>query len=118
MDSEMEAASNMVHACGLLANAHVQFSGEYPAWQPNIKSPVLQTAKAVYQEFFNAEPEIKTMHAGLECGVISNKFPGTDVLSIGPVIQNVHSPDEKVQISSVLKVWNFLRALLQEIATS
>ena len=116
VDSEMETTSNMVHACGLLANANVQFSGKYPAWQSNLKSPLLQTAKVVYQDLFNEEPKIKTMHAGLECGMLSNKFPEIEVLSLGAVIQNAHSPDERVQISSVLKFWSFLRSLLQKIA--
>jgi dipeptidase D len=95
--------------------ATVEQSGDYPGWQPNMSSPILQTMTALYRELFHEEPKVKACHAGLECGLLGEKLPGVDMISFGPNIRAAHSPDEKVQISSVQKFWQYYLASLQQI---
>ena len=87
----------------------------YPSWTPDLDSALLQKAITVYEKLFGIAPEIKAIHAGLECGIIGEKFPGTDMLSIGPTIRNPHSPDEFLEIDTVPKFLKFLTALIGEI---
>jgi dipeptidase D len=91
-----------------LAGAKVEYGNSYNGWQPNIQSPVLQHMRQTYREMFGREPEVKVMHAGLECGIIQGAYPDMDMVSIGPDLQFPHSPDERVHIASVAKVWDFL----------
>lgn len=95
--------------------ATVEQSGDYPGWQPNMSSPILQTMTALYRKLFNEQPKVKACHAGLECGLLGEKLPGVDMISFGPNIRAAHSPDEKVQISSVQKFWQYYIASLQQI---
>ena len=95
--------------------ATVEQSGDYPGWQPNMNSPILQTMTSLYRELFHEEPKVKACHAGLECGLLGEKLPGVDMISFGPNIRAAHSPDEKVQISSVQKFWQYYIASLQQI---
>jgi dipeptidase D len=95
--------------------ATVEQSGDYPGWQPNMSSPILQTMTALYRDLFHEEPKVKACHAGLECGLLGEKLPGVDMISFGPNIRAAHSPDEKVQISSVQKFWQYYLASLQQI---
>jgi dipeptidase D len=88
----------------------------YPAWTPNLQSPLLKTLKEVYQKMFQKEPEVGAIHAGLECGIIGEKFPGMDMISFGPTIEHPHSPEERVHIGSVEKFWKFLTGLLTDLA--
>ena len=99
-----------------LAGAVVEDLGGYPGWTPNPDSALLNTGKKVFQNTFGSEPEVKAIHAGLECGLIGEKFPGMDMLSFGPEIRSPHAPGEKVQISSVEKTWKLLKELLKELA--
>ncbi len=114
--SGLDDIANMVAAVGQLAGTEIHQGNGYPAWQPNPDSHLLKTAKAVYQELYGKEPEVKAIHAGLECGIIGDKFPGMDMISFGPTIMGAHSPDERVQISTVEKFWDFLVALLGHLA--
>ncbi|MCF8299207.1 MAG: aminoacyl-histidine dipeptidase [Saprospiraceae bacterium] len=90
------------------AGAEVVLTGEYPGWKPNINSPILQTMKDVYNNKFGKIPEIKVIHAGLECGLLGDVYPNWDMISFGPTIRFPHSPDEKVNIATVQKFWDFL----------
>ncbi len=99
-----------------LGGAEVQVHDGYPGWKPNPDSPIVKKSVEVYEKLFNVTPELKAIHAGLECGLLIEKKPGMDVVSIGPEIKNAHSPDEMVQISSVQKFYRHLRALLEELA--
>jgi len=99
-----------------LAGAGVEHSDPYPGWKPDLKSEVLGRAKRVHQEKLKREPELKAIHAGLECGVIGEKLPGMDMVSIGPWIESPHSPAERVNIPSVETFWKFLSALVAELA--
>lgn len=115
--SELTEIHDMVLACGYQAGASVKSGGGYPAWKPNPESPLLKRAEKVYQKLYSKAPEVKAIHAGLECGIIGDKFAGMDMISFGPTIVGAHSPDEKVQISTVEKFWKFLTALVDDISS-
>jgi dipeptidase D len=89
--------------------------GEYPGWKPNMQSPILALMKTIYLELFNENPQVKACHAGLECGILGKHLPDTDMISFGPTIRGAHSPDEKVQISSVQKFWHYFTETLLKI---
>ncbi len=93
----------------------VNQGGDYPGWQPNPDSKILRTMEQLYKDLFKEEPQIKACHAGLECGILGQHLPGVDMISFGPNIRGAHSPDEKVQISSVQKFWKFLLATLADM---
>ncbi|MES2589487.1 MAG: aminoacyl-histidine dipeptidase [Bacteroidota bacterium] len=90
-------------------------NGDYPGWQPNTDSAILKIMAEMYRTKFKEEPKIKACHAGLECGILGAHFPYMDMISFGPNIRAAHSPDEKVQISSVQKFWGYLLDVLKEI---
>jgi dipeptidase D len=115
--SELTEIHDMVLACGYQAGASVKSGGGYPAWKPNPESPLLKRAENVYQKLYAKKPEVKAIHAGLECGIIGDKFAGMDMISFGPTILGAHSPDEKVQISTVEKFWKFLTTLVDDISS-
>jgi dipeptidase D len=98
-----------------LAGAKVEYGGSYNGWQPNIASPILQLMRQTYKDLYHQEPAVKVMHAGLECGIIQGAYPAMDMISIGPDLQHPHSPDERVNIPSVEKVWHFLTATLEHV---
>ncbi len=98
-----------------LAGAEVTLSGSYPGWKPDVDSPILATMKKVYDRDFGKVPDVKVIHAGLECGIIGDSYPGLDMISFGPTIRFPHSPDEKVHIGSVKKFWDYLVRTLEEV---
>ena len=95
--------------------ASVEHGGDYPGWQPNANSPILNAMKEVYQKNFGKVPEVKVIHAGLECGILGASYPNWDMISFGPTIRFPHSPDEKIHIESVKKFWDYLVETLKEI---
>ncbi len=101
-----------------LAGGKVQEEAGYPGWKPDPESAIVQRTVAVYQRLFGESPEIKAVHAGLECGILTQKVPGLDAVSIGPEIRNPHSPDEKARISSSAKFYSLLKELLADLADS
>jgi dipeptidase D len=109
--AKKDAGRQMASAMALAGLAVAQGDG-YPGWKPNVSSPILGVAKAVHAELFGREPEVKAIHAGLECGIIGEKFPSMDTISFGPTIRNAHSPDECVNVPSVANFWSYLTALL------
>ncbi|MFK8050779.1 MAG: beta-Ala-His dipeptidase [Halioglobus sp.] len=90
-------------------------SAGYPGWQPDFDSELLRNAVALHERLFDVTPAIKAIHAGLECGILKSKNPNTDILSFGPTIRGAHSPTERLEISTVLPFWGFLKALLAEL---
>jgi len=110
--SKRDLGNMMASFCELSHFALEQGAG-YPGWQPNVNSPLLAKAKAVHQRLFDREPTVTALHAGLECGLIGEKFPGMDMISIGPAIASPHSPDERVDIASVEQFWTFLQGILE-----
>ncbi len=98
-----------------LAGFEVSFSGDYPGWNPNPNSAILKLLKTKYESLFKEEPRVVACHAGLECGILGQNYPEMDMISFGPTIRGAHSPDERVQISSVQKFWKFLLTILEDI---
>lgn len=96
-----------------LVDADIELVSDYPAWEPNFNSPILDVAKSFYRVNYGEELKTKIMHAGLECGVISSIYPNLDMISIGPNMLHPHSPHERVEIASVEKFWNFLLGIIK-----
>jgi dipeptidase D len=115
VDSAKEATAWKIAAAFQLINADVKLKGGYPGWKPDMKSPILKTMGEVYKEMYGKVPEVKAIHAGLECGLIGGVYPNLDMISFGPTIRFPHSPDEKVNIASVGKFWNYLVGTLKHI---
>lgn len=98
-----------------LAGCKVSFKGDYPGWNPNPDSAILQVLKDKYESVFNETPKVVACHAGLECGILGQNYPDIDMISFGPTIKGAHSPDERVSISSVQKFWKFTLEILKDI---
>ncbi len=103
-------------AIGALAGAETSQPEGYPGWKPNLASAVLAVTRARYKQAFGADAELLAIHAGLECGLLTEKYPDLDIVSFGPNITGAHSPDEQVQISSVQKIWSLFGGTLQDLA--
>ena len=116
IDSALESLRRQVRGNGVLAGAAVTQDTPYPGWKPDLNSHLLEVVKAVHRRECGTEPEVKAIHAGLECGIIGKKAPGMDMISFGPVIEFPHSPDERVQIESVRRFYRLLTATLEELA--
>ncbi len=117
VESQMDWAGELLAAKASLAGAEIIQAGRYPGWKPDPGSEILGTCRAIYKELFGSEPEVKAVHAGLECGLLGKKVPGMDMVSLGPNIYHPHSPDEKVGIESVGKFWQFLTSILEKAAS-
>lgn len=107
--------AEMMDSVFTLAGADIKFDGSYPGWKPNPNSEILEVMKKVYNNKFGKVPELKAIHAGLECGLLGAVYPKWDMISFGPTIRSPHSPDEKVNIATVEKFWNYLVEALQNI---
>ena len=105
------AIQNSFNAC----QAKVSFSGEYPGWEPKPDDPVIKMMSDLYQKMFKSAARVDAIHAGIECGIIGGNYPGMQMISFGPNIYGAHSPDERVQISSVQKFWKYLLEILKQI---
>ncbi len=115
VDTAKEDLKNVFSAIAELAGGEITFDGEYPGWKPNMNSEILREMKEIYNNKFGKIPEIKAIHAGLECGLLGGVYPGLDMISFGPTIRYPHSPDEKVNIKTVQKFWDFLVETLRNI---
>jgi dipeptidase D len=115
VDSAKEATAWKIAGVFQLIDAKVTVKGGYPGWKPNMQSPVLNTMSKVYKDLYGKTPEIKAIHAGLECGILGGTYPNLDMISFGPTIRYPHSPDEKVNIDSVKKFWDFMVETLKHI---
>ena len=111
----IEDIANKIKALGELAGFEIEQGGGYPAWEPNPESRLLKSAIETYEDLYQTKPEVKAVHAGLECGIIGEKYPGMDMISFGPTIQGAHSPDERVHIPAVKNCWKYLNELLKKI---
>jgi dipeptidase D len=114
VDSSKEAIAWKIAAVFHLIGAKVTMAGAYPGWKPDLQSPILKTMSGVYNKMYGKIPEIKAIHAGLECAIIGGVYPNLDMISFGPTIRYPHSPDEKVHISSVKKFYDFLCETLKQ----
>lgn len=115
VDSEKMNLAQAIQSALELAGASVELSGSYPGWTPKPDAAIIQLMSDLYRSKFEEEPDVNACHAGLECGILGANYPGMEMISFGPNIRGAHSPDEKVQISSVQKYWDFLLATLQRI---
>lgn len=107
--------AHQVESVFLLANAEVTHGDGYPGWKPNVKSEILGVAKESYKKLFGQDAHVRAIHAGLECGLFLEKYPHLDMISIGPQMYGVHSPDERLSIPSTQKCWTWLLHLLESI---
>ncbi len=101
--SELHAMAEKVEAALFLGSFDVEHHGEYPGWKPNLKSPILHATVDSYRKLFGRDPEVKAIHAGLECGLFLEKFPDLDMISFGPTLRGVHAPGEKLELASLDK---------------
>jgi dipeptidase D len=115
VDTSRAELGSRLESVFTLAEAEVKLSGGYPGWKPNLESPILKTMLKIYENQFGRIPQIKAIHAGLECGILGGTYPDWDMISLGPTIRFPHSPDEKVNIESVGKFWAFLVETLKNI---
>lgn len=113
--TRLDALTYRIEAIGRLAGARVQSGNGYPSWRPDFNSELLAKCKVVYTKLFGKEPRVEAIHAGLECGLIGNLHPGMQMISLGPTIKNPHSPDEKMFLPSIGKIYKLLGAILAEI---
>jgi dipeptidase D len=115
VESAKEDVANMVMACFELTGAEVKQSNGYPGWAPDPESPIREITVNSYKKLFKQEPLVKAIHAGLECGLIGDKYPGMDMISYGPTIKGAHSPDERIQIETVQKFWDLTLDILKNM---
>lgn len=113
VESGKQLAALSVESVFVLSGADVRHSGDYTGWQPNPDSALVRHSAQVYERLFNIKPEVKAVHAGLECGLLLSKKPDLDIVSIGPTIKNAHSPSEQLSIQSVTNYWIYLIELLK-----
>ena len=116
VETAKEALADSLQAVFELAKADkIVLDGAYPGWKPNPDSAILKLMRELYQKMYHQEAKIMAVHAGLECGILGAKYPHWDMISFGPTICHPHSPDEKVNIASVGKFWDFLKEVLKNI---
>lgn len=116
LESRKNDIAGQVEAHFQLAGAEVTHSDGYPGWAPNVESEIMKISAEAYEELFGVKPQIKAIHAGLECGLFLNKYPHLDMVSFGPTMRDVHSPDEKLLIPTVDKFWKHLCLVLKKVS--
>ena len=114
-ETMMEYIQEMQESCFSMAGMKVEYGGQYGAWQPNFDSPITAKMVKVHRRLFGEEAKVQVCHAGLECSIIGGVYPKMDLVSFGPTLRSPHTPDERCNIPSVAKFWEFLKALLEEI---
>ncbi len=112
VDSEKESLKDKAFLLLTQMGAEAELGGDYPAWEYRAQSPLRERMAAVYEEMFGCKPAIQAIHAGLECGILSTKLPDLDCISIGPDMKDIHTPEERLSISSTERMWNYLLAVL------
>jgi dipeptidase D len=115
MKSALQDMRNRIKAIASLSGAKVSEEAPCPGWKPDLQSKILALSKKIFKDMFKAEPKIEAIHGILECGVIGEKFPGMDMISIAPTMKNLHSPEEQLQISTVDKLYKYLLKILESV---
>ncbi len=115
VESAKRAAAEKIEATFRMIGAKVSHSDGYPGWTPNPESRVLRVAVDVYKRLFHHDPVVRAIHAGLECGLIGEKYPSMDMISYGPTLRGVHSPDERLEIKTVQMFWDDTMAILKSL---
>ena len=116
VESKLDWISRKIEAIAVAAEAATETSDGYPSWEPNMESELNKKCVEIYTKLFGKAPKVEIIHAGLECGIIGSKNEGMDMVSFGPTIKNPHTPDERLEIATVGKVWNFCVELLKELS--
>ena len=117
VESSLFDISYMVQSLFKLTNATIESGDGYPGWQPNIDSEILKITRNSYIKLFGEQPEVRAIHAGLECGLIGKKYPGMDMVSFGPTVKGAHSPDERLNIKTTQHFWDLTLDILKNIPT-
>ncbi|MBR1775236.1 MAG: aminoacyl-histidine dipeptidase [Bacteroidales bacterium] len=115
VESALDAAKTRVEACMLMAGCEVKHTDGYPGWAPNTDSEILSVVVASYERLFGKKPIVRAIHAGLECGLIGKKYPNMDMISYGPTLRGVHSPDERMDIKTLEMFWQHTLDILKNI---
>lgn len=115
MESERDDVASSLDSVFRMADAHVETSGDYPGWQPDVHSEALAVVKDTYKSLFGSDPDVYAVHAGLECGILGDTYPNWDMVSFGPTILHPHSPSESVNIETVEKFWHLLCQVLKNV---
>jgi len=115
VESSKHDIKQQIEAVFTLTGAEVSHGDGYPGWKPNLKSEILKTATASYVKLHNEQPKVRAIHAGLECGLFLEKYPFLDMISIGPTMKGVHSPDERLSISATGRCWEWLTDILKSL---
>jgi dipeptidase D len=115
MKSALQDMRDRIKAIASLSGAKTSERTPYPGWKPDLQSKILALSKKIFKDMFKTEPKIEAIHAGLECGIIGEKFPGMDMISIGPTLKNPHSPEEQLHISTVDKFYKYLLKILESV---
>jgi len=115
VESTKEDLVNALKSTFELGGLTVELTGSYPGWKPEPDAQILNIMTRLYQKMYNEKPKVVACHAGLECGIIKSHYPDMEMISFGPTIQGAHSPDERVNIQSVEKFWNYLKETLKNI---
>jgi dipeptidase D len=110
--SALQDFRDRIKATAELSGAKVEEDTPYPGWKPNLDSKILELSKKIFKDMYGKDPVVEAIHAGLECGIIGEKFPGMDMISIGPTIKYPHSPEEQVQVSTVEKFYKYVLKIL------
>lgn len=113
--SALQDFRDRINAVATLSGAKITEETPYPGWKPNLDSNILELSKKIFKEMYNKNPKVEAIHAGLECGIIGEKFPGMDMISIGPTIKYPHSPEEQVHVSTVDKFYKYVLKILENI---
>lgn len=114
VESAKQDTADRMASLFTLLGARVRHSDGYPGWKPDISSEVLKLSEKIYKELFDQDPDVKAIHAGLECGLFLQKYPQLDMISFGPTIKGAHTPEERIRIDTVDKFWKFLLVLLAQ----
>jgi dipeptidase D len=111
--SRLDEITNAINATAAIAGTDTSCDSEYPPWTPNMQSALLERCRKTFKQVFDREAKVKSVHAGLECAIIGDKYEGMDMISFGPDLRDPHSPNEELYIPSLGKVWQFMVALLE-----
>jgi dipeptidase D len=115
VETAKEDVCTMVAAVFALAGAEAVHSDGYPGWTPNPDSEITRITAAAWERLYGEKPKVLAIHAGLECGLIGEKYPGMDMISYGPTIKGAHSPDERIKIDTVARFWDLTLEVLRQI---
>ena len=114
LESQLDASINDLDALATLCGGSARHHSRYPGWSYAKESPIRDKYLQAYAKLFGKTPEVSVIHAGLECGIIRSRLPEMDMISVGPNMRNIHSPDERLDLASCARFWQVIAAILAE----